>query len=150
MYFWNMFLKNNYMKTQVIDDGKNILHVLAWIMICILSPGTCLLYAWHSGATTLTWLFTSCFHAMPFFFKWRFAFVAGFSNVFAWSVHKDVLCEFIWIMFWHCISHTFWHLNNRLKICRYFVYYRSLRTSFSKFGAICVRSENCVLLGSYR
>ena len=51
------FLKNNYMKTQVIDDGKHILHVLVWIMICILSPGTCLFYAWHSGATTLTWFF---------------------------------------------------------------------------------------------
>ena len=61
------FKKNNYMKTQVIDNGKWILHVLAWIMICILSPGICLLYAWHSGVTTLTWFFTSCFHAMPLF-----------------------------------------------------------------------------------
>ena len=60
--------KNNYMKTQVIDDGKNILHVLAWIMICILSPGTCLLYAWHSGATTLTCFFYLMFSCYAFFY----------------------------------------------------------------------------------
>ena len=31
------------------------------------------------------YLMFSC-HAA--FFEWRFAFVAGFSNAFAWSVHK--------------------------------------------------------------
>ena len=70
------------MKTQVIDDGKNILHVLVWIMICILSPGTCLLYSWHSGATTLTCFFYLMFSCYAVFL-WRFAFVAGVSNAFA-------------------------------------------------------------------
>ena len=89
--------------------------------------------------------FTSCFHAIPLFLM-----ALRFCRWLFKCVCLKIPCDFIWIAFWHCISHTFWHLNNRLKVCRYFVYYRSLLTSFSKFGAICVRSENCVLLGSYR
>ena len=82
-------------KTQVIDDGKNILHVLAWIMICILSPGTCLLYAWHSGVTTLTCFLTSCFHAMPLFFLMALRFCRWFFKCVCLKYSYDVPCEFI-------------------------------------------------------
>ena len=58
-------------------------------------------------------------------------------------------CDFIWIAFWHSILHTFWHLNNRLKVCWSFVFYCSLLTSFWRPGALCVRFENCVLLGLF-
>ena len=79
------------------------------------------------------------------FVSWRFAFVAGFSNAFAWSDP----CDFIWLVFWHSILHTFWHLNNTLKVCRYFVCYCSLLTSFWRPGALSVRLENFVLLGLF-
>ena len=92
-------------------------------------------------------LMFSCYAA---FFLMALRFCRWFFKCVCLKYSYDVPCEFIWIAFWHCISHTFWHLNNRLKICRYFVYYCSLLTPFSKFGAMCVRSENCVLLGSYR